>query len=326
LEEIAMDRRQFLAAGVGASTLAAPALAQTPFPNRPVTLIVPWAAGGATDVTMRAMADSAAKVLGQPIVVDNRTGGGGSVGPATMAASARPDGYTISQIPISVFRIPLMQRTTWDPLRDFSYIAHLTGYTFGVTVKADSPFQTFQDVIEHARANPGAVTYATPGAATSLHIGMEMIAHKAGVKFTHVPFRGGAETNAAVLGGHTVLQADSSSWKPLVEAKQLRLLVVWTKDRVKSFPDVPTLQEVGFPFVFDSPFGVAGPRGLDARVVKILHDAFKASVEDPAVIETLARFDMFPSYKNSTDYRAFVEATIAEERAAIERLGLVQRG
>src|SRR3712207_4461167 len=150
---------------------------------------------------MRAIAEAASKHLGQPVVIDNKAGGSGTVGPATMAASAKPDGYMISQIPFTVFRLPLMQKTTWDPLNDFTYIVHLTGYTFGVTTKADSQFKTFLEVIEYAKQNPGKVTYATPGAGTTLHIGMEQIASKAGVKITHVPFKGGAETNAAVLGG-----------------------------------------------------------------------------------------------------------------------------
>src|SRR5260370_22343759 len=118
---------------------------------------------------MRAIADSASKFIGQPIAVDNKAGGGGTVGPATMAAAAKPDGYTISQLPITVFRLPLMQEVTWDPAKDFSYIVHLTGYTFGVTTSAESPFTTWKDVIDFAKDNPGKVTYSTPGAGTSLH-------------------------------------------------------------------------------------------------------------------------------------------------------------
>ena len=146
------------------------------YPTKPITLIVPWPAGGSTDISMRAIADSASKMLGQPIAIDNKAGGGGTVGPATMAAAAKPDGYTIAQIPITVFRLPLMQEVSWDPAKDFTYIVHLTGYTFGVTTSAESPFKTWQDVIDFAKQNPGKVTYATPGTGTSLHIGMEQIA------------------------------------------------------------------------------------------------------------------------------------------------------
>ena len=215
---------------------------------------------------MRAIAESASKVLGQPIAIDNKAGGGGTVGPATMAAAAKPDGYTIAQIPITVFRLPLMQEVSWDPAKDFSYIVHLTGYTFGVTTSAEGPFKTWQDVIEYAKANPGKVTYATPGTGTSLHIGMEQIAAMAGIKLTQVPFKGGAETNAAVLGQHTMLQADSTGWRPLVDGGKLRLLMVSTGERSPNYPDVPTLRELGYPFVFDSPFGIGGPRAWIPRL------------------------------------------------------------
>ena len=150
------------------------------YPTKPITLIVPWPAGGSTDIAMRAIADSASKFIGQPIAVDNKAGGGGTVGPATMAAAAKPDGYTIAQLPITVFRLPLMQDVSWDPAKDFSYIVHLTGYTFGVTTSAESPFKTWKDVVDFAKQNPGKVTYATPGTGTSLHIGMEQIASMAG--------------------------------------------------------------------------------------------------------------------------------------------------
>ena len=152
-----------IALAAAAMLVSASAGAQE-YPTKPITLIVPWPAGGSTDISMRAIAESASKVLGQPIAIDNKAGGGGTVGPATMAAAAKPDGYTIAQIPITVFRMPLMQDVTWDPAKDFSYIVHLTGYTFGVTTSAESQFKTWKDVVDFAKANPGKVTYATPGA------------------------------------------------------------------------------------------------------------------------------------------------------------------
>ena len=184
-----------------------------------------------------------------------------------MAAVAKPDGYTIAQLPITVFRLPLMQEVSWDPAKDFSYIIHLTGYTFGVTTNAESQFKTWKDVVDFAKENPGKVTYATPGTGTSLHVGMEQIAGMAGIKLTQVPFKGGAETNAAVLGQHTMLQADSTGWRPLVDAGKLRLLMVWTSVRSPNFPDVPTLKELGYPMVYDSPFGIGGPKGMDPKIV-----------------------------------------------------------
>src|SRR5258708_25028170 len=134
-----------VSAGVGAQD----------YPSKPIPLIVPWPAGGSTDIAMRAIADSASKFIGQPIAVDNKAGGGGTVGPATMTAAAKPDGYTISQLPITVFRLPLMPEVSWDPAKDFSYIIHLTGDTFGVTTRAEAPFQNWQEEVDYAKQNPG---------------------------------------------------------------------------------------------------------------------------------------------------------------------------
>lgn len=323
-----ISRRKAIGITAGAATVAAaPAIvsAQAKFPTKPITLVCPWPAGGSTDLMMRSLADAATKILGQSVVVDNKAGASGTLGPATVAAAAKPDGYTLTQMPISMFRLPLMQKTAFDPLKDFSYIIHLTGYTFGVTTKADSQFKTWKDVIEFAKANPGKVTYATPGSGTSLHIGMEQIAAHSGVQFTQVPFKGGAETGAAVLGGHTMLQADSTGWRPLVESGQLRLLNLWTAERSPAYKDTPTLKELGYPFIFDSPFGLAGPKGMDPAVVQILHDAFKKAMEEKSVLDTLAKFDMPPRYMNTADYIKFVGTLIEQERTALGKIGLLKK-
>ncbi len=321
-------RRALLAglAGVaGAAMVVSQPVAAQDYPNKPITLIVPWPAGGSSDLTMRAIAEAAGKRLGQPMVVDNKPGASGTLGPATMAAAGKPDGYTLSQIPISVVRIPIIQKTTFEALRDFTYISRLTGYTFGVTTKVDSQFKTWADVIKFAKENPGKITYGTPGTGTSLHIAMEMIAAKEGVKFTQVPFKGAAETNAAVLGGHTMLQADSTGWKPLVDGGQLRLLNIWTAERSKVWPDAPTLKELGYPYVFDSPFGVAGPKGMDAAIVKKLDAAFKAAVEEPEVIEVLKRYDMFPRYLGPDEYLASIKEQVEQETKALTDLGMAKK-
>ena len=321
-----MVRRSRLTIAVAAvGMLISAAAGAQEYPTKPITLIVPWPAGGSTDISMRALAESASKVLGQPIVIDNKAGGSGTVGPATMAAGAKPDGYTIAQIPITVFRLPLMQEVSWNPDKDFTYIVHLTGYTFGVTTSAELQFKTWKDVVDYAKQNPGKVTYATPGAGTSLHIGMEQIAGMAGIKLTQVPFKGGAETNAAVLGQHTMLQADSTGWRPLVDAGKLKLLMVWTSARSPNYPDVPTLKELGYPMVYDLPFGIAGPKGMDPKIVAKLHDAFKKALDDPAVIATLAKFDMVPSYKSTEDYKKFVGEVTEFERKVVDKLGLAKK-
>ena len=295
------------------------------FPNKPVTMIVPWPPGGSTDVAMRALAEASQKHLGQSIVIDNKPGASGTLGPATMAAGAKPDGYTIAQMPITVFRLPYMQKTAFDPLKDFTYIIHVTGYTFGVVVKADSPHKTFQDLLDFAKANPGKATYATSGAGTSLHITMEQIALNVGVRWTHVPFKGGAETSAAVLGGHVTATADSTGWGPLVNAGELRLLVTWGAERTKNWPNVPTLREIGIDFVSNSPFGLAGPKGMDPKAVQVLHDAFQKGMNEKSYLDAIAKLDMANDYKSSADYTKYVETKVAEEKDIIAKLGLAQK-
>jgi len=325
-----MRRREFLkaAGAVGAATvLPMPAIAQgaAAFPHKPITLIMPWPAGTGIDMWHRAMAETAGKILGQPVVVDNRTGGSGTAGPAQMAANARPDGYTISHIPITIFRFPFMQKTPYDPLQDFSYIIHLSGFMFGVGVRADSQFKTFNDMIEWARANPGKLTYGTPGAGTSLHIGMEQIANKAGIKWTQVPFKGGPESWAALEGGHVMAVAEGAGWWPHVDAGKVRVLVIWTEQRNTRLPDTPTLKELGFPFVFDSPFGIAGPKGMDPAIVKKLHDAFREAMNDPKAMEIQKRYDYATRYMDSATYTGFAREQIEEQRQVIEQLGLAKK-
>lgn len=321
----------------GAAAIAAVALllaafaSQAPvraqgFPARPITLIVPWPAGGSTDISMRAIAKGAEKHLGQPIIIDNKAGASGTIGPATMAATAKPDGYTISQIPITVFRLPLMknQKVAWNPDTDFTYIIHLTGYAFAVGVASGSPFKTWQDVVDFAKANPGKVTYGSPGAGTSLHVGMALIAAKSSIELTHVPFKGDSEQRAALLGGHINLTVGGSGLVPHVADGSMRALMIWTKDRAKDWPNVPTLKDLGYPWVFDSPFGIAGPKGMDPKHVQIIHDAFKKSIEDPETIAVLDKYFMVPNYADQKGYLEIIKSTTAYEKQALEQIGLAK--
>ncbi len=315
-----ITRRSTLA--LGAAALATPAIGQARFPDRPIRLICPWPAGGSTDGQMRAFAEAAGKHLGQPVVIENRPGASGTLGAIAMK-QARPDGYTLTQFPITVFRFPFMQdNPAWDPLTDFTYVTHLTGYLFGVTVRADSEFKTFQDLIAWAKANPGRLSYGTPGVGTTLHITMERIAQAAGVEFLHVPFRGFADNSASLLGGNTMALADSSAWAPLVEAGRMRALCVWTAERVARFPDVPTLRELGFDIVSTSPYGVGGPAGMPPEVVRTLDAAFLKALDDPQHLEVLKRFDMVKVALDHAAYTEEVKRMVAVEKEIVQRLGL----
>jgi tripartite-type tricarboxylate transporter receptor subunit TctC len=321
----AMTSRIFLALVTALFTLGGPcALHAQDYPSRPVTLVVPWAAGGTTDIGMRALASATEKYLKQKIIIENRPGASGVLGPQQVAQNAAPDGYTLVQIPITVLRLPFIRKTTLDPATDLTYIIGVSGYTFGVVVRGDAPWKSFRELIDYARANPGKLNYGTPGAGTTLHITMEQIAKQQGVKWVHVPFKGTSETTGALLGGHIDALADATGWSSLVNSGQLRLLLLWTAARSKNWPDVPTLREVGIDMVSNSPFGIAGPKGLDPAVVKIIHDAFKKGAEEPGYLEATAKLDQEAAYMSTDDYRRYVAAQLIEQKKLIEDLGLKQ--
>lgn len=319
-------RRQVLAAA-GAAGLAgtSPLTRAQAFPSRPIRYICPWPAGGSTDAVMRALAESASRALGQQVVVENKPGAGGTLG-ANELVSARPDGYTLAQLPHGVFRLPHMQKMAFNTLTDFTWIACLTGYTFGMVVPAASPIQSIADLVAWAKARPGEFTYGSTGTGTSPHLAVEEFAQRAGIQLNHVPFKGNAENMQAVLGGHVMAASDATGWGPHVESGRLRLLATYGSRRTRRWPQVPTLDELGYKTVSDSPFGVCGPKGMDTAVVQTIHDAFRKTLDDPSVLASFDRYDQTVIYKNTADYTRFARETFEAERATIERLGLARKG
>ena len=317
------SRRHFVQTVLASSAAAAfPALAQSPaFPTRPVRLICPWPAGGSTDAVMRSLAESAGKALGGQMIVENKPGASGMLGPNELV-NAKPDGYTLSQLTIGVARLPHMQKMQFDPLKDFTYIACLTGYTFGLVVRADSPIKSVKDLVEYCKANPGRFTFGSPGNGTTPHLAVEEFAFKAGIKMQHVPFKGVAEGMQSLLGGHVMGHSDSTGWASHVDAGTMRLLATYGGKRTKRWPNVPTLHELGYETLADSPFGIGGPKGMDPAVTRKLHDAFKKTLEDPAVLSTFEKYDQSVIYMNSDDYAKFIREQYVKEKDIIEKLGL----
>ena len=300
------------------------ALAQA-YPNKPITMIVPWPAGGSTDRHLRALADLASKHLGQSIVVQNQPGGGGTLCPGNMALAAKPDGYTIAQYPMGMLRIPHMQKTMWHPLNDFSFIIGVSGYTFGFVVKGDSPYKSFNEYIEAARKAPGKIDYGSTGTGTSPHLLLEELAAGAGVQLNHVPFKGNADLMAALLGGHVMAGSDASGWDKYVDGGQMRLLATFGEKRTKRWPNVPTAKDLGYNVIGNSPYGLVGPKGMDPAVMKTLHDAFKKAMDDPKHLELLAQLNQDLWYRSGEDYAKWARETFAKDKLLIERLGLAAK-
>ena len=228
--------------------------------------------------------------------------------------------YTITQIPISVLRIPHVEKTPFDPMTDLTYIVGISGYTFGVVVRSEAPWKTWNEFVAFAKANPDKISYGSPGTNTSLHITMEEIAYRQGIKWVHVPHKGYAPSMVALLGGHIDSVADSTGWAPHVTAGKVRLLVTWGENRTKRWPEVPTLKELGFGIVSNSPYGLAGPKGMDPRIVKILHDAFKKGAEDPIHTSMLEKYDQDLWYASTEDYARYARETFAAEKATMTRM------
>jgi len=311
-----------VAAGFALAWLIAPAYGQG-FPAKPITLICPWPPGGSTDVHMRKFAELAQKYLGQTIIVENKPGAGGTVGPSTMAATAKPDGYTLAQYPISMIRVPLMQKSAWDPVKDFSFVIGLTGYTFGVVVKSDSPFKSFKELIDYARANPGKLSFGSTGNGTSPHLLMEEVGLKTGVKFLHVPFKGNADSTQALMGGHIMAQSDATGWGRHVDAGTFRLLVTFGEKRTRW--NAPTAKELGIDVVSYSPYGFVAPKGLDPQTLRTLHDAFKRTLDDPEHLKLLQQLDQVYWYKSPEEFAQWAADTLRAERATLERVGLLAK-
>ncbi len=322
------SRRTFIGiAAASAGSLAVPSIARAQsFSSRPIRYICPWPAGGSTDVVMRVIAESAGKALGQTIIVDNKPGASGTLGAIEMANLARGDGHVLAQLPISVFRVPHMQKVQFDTLKDFTWIACLTGYTFGFVVPVSSPIKSIKDLVDYAKVNPGKFTYGTTGNGTSPHLAVEEFAQKAGIQLQPIHYKGNAENMQAVLGEHIMGASDATGWGPHVDAGKLRLLATYGSKRTKRWAQVPTLDELGYKTVSDSPFGVGGPKNMDPAVVKALHDAFKKTLDDPNVQAVFDKYDQSTIYMDTAAYTKYANETFQNEKALIEKLGLANKG
>ncbi len=322
-------RRQSLK--TAAALIAAPALvspwarAQDKFPARPISLICPWPPGGSSDAAVRAIGESLGRALGgATVTIDNKPGAGGTLGASAML-NAKPDGYTLTQLPLGVYRLPHMQKMAFHPVNDITHIACLTGYTFGIACTADAPFKTVREMVAWAKANSGKLTYGHTGVGTTPHLAFEEFADKAGFTTNHIPYKGSAEILQAILGGQIPVMSGTTEFVPHVQSGKLRFLATLGRQRTKAFPDVPTVKESGWDTITESPFGIGGPKGMDPALVKLLETALAKVNQDPKVLEIYERFFQPVIWMDSAEYSRYAARTFTQERATIERLGLLPK-
>lgn len=301
-------------------SMIGPAWADT-YPSKPIDFIVTFAAGGSTDVIVRGMSPIASKELGQPIIVSNKGGGGGSVGTAYWA-SQKPDGYTVGIVSLGPMEIqPHLAKVPYDPVKDILPIMQFGEYPQGLAVKADSPFKTLKDLIEYARQNPGKVTYGTTGVGGAPHITTERLAIEAGVKLTHIPYKGGAPAITALLGGH-VMATTVAEFVLQVKGGTARILAVFNPQRLSDFPDVPTLKELGYHVTLSNYVGIGVPAGTPKDIAEKLHKAFKKAYDDPSVQELMKKWTVEAIYEPRDELAKKIREGYKESGEIIKKLGL----
>lgn len=301
-----------------------PALAQV-YPSRPITLVTTFAAGSPQDLVVRALSEIVATDLKQPVVVDNKPGAGGGVSQG-VTATQKPDGYSLNiAVSAGLANLPLMQKLPYDPAKDFDYLLQMVSFPIGIAVKAESPYKTWADLVTHAKANPGKITYGTTGANSMANLGMQRLQGLAAVSLTHVPHKGAMEIIPAVLGNHVALMVTGTEWKPLVDAGQMRQLMMWTDKRLPAFANVPTARESGYAFDLDVSFGLIAPKGLEPAIAGKVHSAFKAALETPAVRALIEKSNMVSAYLDGPAFKARIVAISADVKPVIEQLGLLAK-
>ncbi|MEJ8845837.1 tripartite tricarboxylate transporter substrate binding protein [Variovorax rhizosphaerae] len=317
-----LSRRQLLCTAAAAFATALPTLPvqAADFPNKPITLVIPFPAGGMFDTVLRALAEAAAKDLGQPVVLMHRAGAGGVTGVSSLTTMGDADGYTLGVMHNSVIRWPHMNKVDWDPRKDFTYVMGIANLTTGVAVAADAPWKNFADLLADAKARPGAISWGNVGAISANRIYAERMARAAGVKFNFIPFKGGNEQLTAVVGRHLDVYGDPG-FGAMASSGKIRLLASFTDKRLARWPDVPTLRELGYDFVVQSPFGLVAPKNMDPAVRARLYAAFRKAADDPAYNRILSDFDLAPWPVDGATYTQYAAKQYAHEKQMLDEIG-----
>jgi tripartite-type tricarboxylate transporter receptor subunit TctC len=304
---------------------ASAALAQSPAPERPVRLVVPFAAGGATDILARLVAERLSRTQGQPVVVENRAGANGAIG-SEQVAKAPPDGLTLLAVTAGTHAInrSLYRNLPYDPVRDFTPVAMLGSAANVLVVHPSVPAQSVPELVTHLRRNPGKLHFGSAGSGSTLHLSGEMFKAMAGVQMVHIPYKGGGPAQADLLGGHIHMMFDSiSAALPHIQSGRVRALAVTGAERSHALPALPTIAEAGVPgYAATAWFGIVGPAGLPAAVTERLNQAINAILAEPDTRAQLTKLGAEPKPMSPAQFGAFVRAEVDKWAKVVEAAGV----
>lgn len=298
----------------------------TEYPSKPINVLIGFGAGGSTDVTMRMISDLASKILGQPLICENKVGASSKIELAALA-KAEPDGYTIGTFSMGVAtREPHMTPVHFDTLRDFSPIMQYTDYPFAISVLADSPWKTLKELVAAMKENPGKFVVANSGTYSGGDLAWRVIAKQEGIDIKQIPYAGGgSQAVLALLGGHIQAVGCGGEANPQVRAGKVRHLAFLGDSRVAEFPEVRTLKELGYPFVNVSGVAIAGPKGLPKPILKKLEHALTDASKDPKFQDVLKKFDLPYIYKNSEQLEKEIPLFYSNWEVLLKGLGIIQK-
>jgi tripartite-type tricarboxylate transporter receptor subunit TctC len=312
---------------VGALALCA-GIASAQYPERPVTMIVPFPPGGVADTVARPVAEAMGAALKQPVVIENRAGAGGAIGMAHVA-KAKPDGYTILLALSSLVVLPeadkVLGRAPSFQVSDLKPVARITADPTVLAVRADSPWKTYKELIDYAKANPGKLNFGSSGNYGTMHIPMAMLMLGADMKMTHVPFTGAGPAIVALLGGTVDLLATGpATIVQHVKAGKIRALAHWGEGRLVTLPDVPSLTELGMPVEFAQWSGVFVPSDTPDAVVARIRDAARAAGNDPKVKEVLLKAGSPVLYQDAPQFEQYVQKDATKMAEVVKRIGKLE--
>jgi tripartite-type tricarboxylate transporter receptor subunit TctC len=286
------------------------------FPTRTITMIVPWLPGGSTDLSSRPLAKAVEEYFGQSIVILNKPGASSAIGMRELAR-AEPDGYTIGSLSSATYMAPLTGiKADYDPVKSFSFISYTGDNLLGIVVRNDAKWKTLQDLIEDGKQRPGVINYGAPGVSSTPNLMIKALQAQTGANFTSVPYGGSPQNLEALLRGDVGFISDTSVWSPYIATGQVRLLAINTPNRAASFPDVPTLKELGYPYL-RAIQGVIGPAGMPEDRRKKLEDAFRKALKAQAFVATMDKLHMIIIDGSGDDTKQIVEEEIAKAKTLL---------